>query len=484
MGRYRVAVQHLLMAGMTTLCLSACGGSGSSSSTASSAGKTAAWTNVSIRAYDGKININWDKAASSSQSTTSSSLSAALPTYNIYCSTDPTDIKKDSNRIATNYEGQSFDHTNVSNGQRYYYVITQVDASGEGPASRPVSATPQAVQPTAPFGLKVTAMDTEALLEFMGPTPPINTDVSYNIYRSTIKNSFTTKDIIKYKITFTTAAVNKTTSTYLDSSLANNTTYYYAITAVISGKESGFSPIVAVRPQSPVAAVNTDLVTLVLASFASPSNMSAEPGNGSCVITWNDVAPLKLSPSDPDATAAPYYILYWSDSPDVLNNIKGKKENAAKVLTKDSNGVYTYRLSGLNNGATYYLQLVAAVQNANGNPLDGRYTAGPVVAVTPALRIPAVPSGVSATQGSQQVSLSWSKDTSGISGVTYNIYFSTTDAATPEKLMAKGTRKNGDDSTKAYFTHSGLQSGQTYYYVVTAVGDADSAPSSIVSVTL
>jgi hypothetical protein len=51
-------------------------------------------------------------------------------------------------------------------------------------------------------------------------------------------------------------------------------------------------------------------------------------------------------------------------------------------------------------------------------------------------------------------------------------------------MMAKGTRKNNDDSTKAYYTHSGLESGMTYYYVVTAVGEGESAPSNIVSVTL
>jgi hypothetical protein len=83
------------------------------------------------------------------------------------------------------------------------------------------------------------------------------------------------------------------------------------------------------------------------------------------------------------------------------------------------------------------------------------------------------------------VSLSWSKDSSGISGVTYNIYVSTTDANSPAELRAKGDRKNNTDSSKAYFTHTGLTAGQTYYYVVTAaVGGGESEPSSIVSVTM
>jgi hypothetical protein len=80
--------------------------------------------------------------------------------------------------------------------------------------------------------------------------------------------------------------------------------------------------------------------------------------------------------------------------------------------------------------------------------------------------------------------LTWSKDNSGMSGVTYNIYFSTSDAGTPAELMAKGTLRSNVDSSKTYFTHSGLQADTTYYYVVTSVGDGESAPSSIVSVTL
>jgi fibronectin type 3 domain-containing protein len=95
-----------------------------------------------------------------------------------------------------------------------------------------------------------------------------------------------------------------------------------------------------------------------------------------------------------------------------------------------------------------------------------------------------MPVGVGATQGLRQVLLTWSKDSSGISGVSYNIYVSTSDANSPEELMAKGVKKYNADSSKTWYTHTGLQSGQTYYYVVTAVGESESAPSSIVSVTL
>lgn len=476
MGKKMVSLRFLLLASMVTFCISGCGESDKSSSTAAtSTAKTASWTNVSVRALDGTININWDKAAGSA-------FGAAQITYNLYCSTSPTDIVQDKNRIATNYVGQSFDHSNATNGQRNYYVVTAVSGGAEGPASRVVSATPETTRPAAPYGLKVTALDASAKLEFMGPTPLSSVAVSYNLYRSTTRN-FTADSTTKIESKIPAAKL----SPYVDSdpNLSNNTTYYYAITAVIADKESEISPVVSARPMVTVAAVDSSPTQLAV--FASPTNMSAEPGNGSCIIRWTDVATINISLPDPAAAptqATPDYILYRSYTPDILSdNNKVAIDNVPKDATSGG-----YKLSGLNNGTTYYLQLVAAVKDVDGKAIAGRYTPGPVVSVTPALKAPATPVGVSATQGPQQVILTWSKDSYRITGVTYNVYFSTTNATTPAELRANGIRRNNVDSTKTYFTHTGLQTGISYYYVVTAVGDGEnegeSAPSNIVSVTL
>jgi len=471
MKKMRLTLRFLLAAGALTFCLSACGGSGTStSSAASSTSKAASWTNINIRALDEMININWDKAAGSA-------LGASVPTYNIYCSTDPANLVQDKNRIATNYEGNSFDYSGLDNGNRYYCAVTQVTATGEGPPSLTVSAAPQAVLPAAPFGLKVTALfsnTSSVKLEFTGPTPPNPANVTYKLYRSTTRD-FTTDSTENLGTAFPAPYIDK------KSKLTNGTTYYYAVKTVVANKESGFSPVVSARPQDKVDAKDSNPPDLD--AFGSPSNISAEPGNGSCIIRWMAAdSPINI---DPPLISTPDYILYWSNLPDVLNDSnKVQLDNIAKNLTADTNGVFTYTLSGLNNGTTYYLQLVAAMKDTNGITYQG--TPGPVVSVTPALKTPAVPSGLSATQGSQQVSLTWSKDTSGIPNVTYNIYFSTTNANTPAELMAKTVKVI--PSTKAYYTHSGLDSGMTYYYVVTSVGNGDgegeSAPSKIISVTL
>ncbi|MHB8773449.1 MAG: fibronectin type III domain-containing protein [Syntrophales bacterium] len=86
-----------------------------------------------------------------------------------------------------------------------------------------------------------------------------------------------------------------------------------------------------------------------------------------------------------------------------------------------------------------------------------------------------VPSGITATPGNGQVTISWTAQTDATS---YNIYWSTI----PGVTTVNGTPITGVASP---YIHSGLTSGTTYYYIVTAVNkDGESAPSSEVSATL
>jgi fibronectin type 3 domain-containing protein len=92
----------------------------------------------------------------------------------------------------------------------------------------------------------------------------------------------------------------------------------------------------------------------------------------------------------------------------------------------------------------------------------------------PVPTVPAAPTGVAATGGSQQVTVSWA----AVSGATsYNIYWSTTSGVT----KATGTKITGASTP---YIHSGLSASTTYYYIVTAVnGAGESAPSVQASAT-
>lgn len=85
------------------------------------------------------------------------------------------------------------------------------------------------------------------------------------------------------------------------------------------------------------------------------------------------------------------------------------------------------------------------------------------------------PTGVTATPGNGQVTITWSPENDAIS---YNIYWS----ATPGVTTANGTKIAGATSP---YVQTGLTNGFTYYYIVTAVNnDGESAPSPEVSATL
>lgn len=68
------------------------------------------------------------------------------------------------------------------------------------------------------------------------------------------------------------------------------------------------------------------------------------------------------------------------------------------------------------------------------------------------------PSGVSASAGNSQVTVSWNPVTGAAS---YNIYWSTSSGVS----KTSGTRIPGASSP---YVHSGLTNGATYYYVVTS----------------
>src|SRR5262249_11662875 len=144
---------------------------------------------------------------------------------------------------------------------------------------------------------------------------------------------------------------------------------------------------------------------------------------------------------------------------------------------------------GLENGTTYYYVITTAMPalDANNKPivLESPVTGASQIAVVPEAKVPAVPTSLSAARGDQLVSLSWKKDSSGVAGVTYTVYYSTTPATDAAALKAATTTEKvtGITSSSSY-NHTGLTQGKTYYYVVTATGEGESAPSNIVAVTL
>lgn len=137
--------------------------------------------------------------------------------------------------IATNTT-TSFTNTSLVNGTTYYYVVSAVNAIGEGANSAQVSATPSAGSlPPAPTGLTVTLTGN-------------NTDVRLNWTAVSGANSYKVKRATVNGGPYTLIA-SPSTNTYTDTgSKTQGTTYYYVVSTVNVTGEGPNSSQVSIVP--------------------------------------------------------------------------------------------------------------------------------------------------------------------------------------------------------------------------------------------
>ncbi|MGO8672708.1 MAG: beta strand repeat-containing protein [Capsulimonadaceae bacterium] len=114
---------------------------------------------------------------------------------------------------------------------------------------------------------------------------------SYNVYRGTASGAEGT----------TAVATNVTTTTYLDTGLSNNSTYFYEVTAVPSTGETAPSAQVAATPM----AVHLSVQAPSVAGAGTPFQITvtAEDSNNNQDLTFTDT--IKVTSSDPTAVLPP-----------------------------------------------------------------------------------------------------------------------------------------------------------------------------------
>ena len=140
----------------------------------------------------------------------------------------------------------------------------------------------------------------------------------------------------------------------------------------------------------------------------------------------------------------------------------------SKTTDGTGSGTFTSSITGLALGTTYYVRAYAT------NSIGTAYGNG-VNFTTPSNTSPAIPTNISATPGDKEVTIKWN----AVSGaVSYNIYWSTNPGVSKTNFTGKVT----NNSTTSYL-HTGLTSGTTYYYVVTAKNDYESSESSVAMAT-
>ncbi|MBI4392802.1 MAG: S8 family serine peptidase [Euryarchaeota archaeon] len=312
----------------------------------------------------------------------------------------------------------------------YYYNVTAINSQLEGPSSPEVSAntyhpdapdSPQNVEaePGADLGkVVVTWTPPQA-----AGKPPTN---GYRVYRGTTESN------LVY------VAQTGTVSKYDDSGLANDTSYFYGVSAINLVGEGDASAPVSVQ-------------TFAVVPPGSPQSLAATAGSGPGNITLSWVAP------SPNAGPPPTgYRVYGG-------NASGTEAFLAQV---GPNSIFVE--SGLGNGRTRFYKVGAS--NSVGE--------GPVSTETSAttFTVPSVPRNFTASTSTKagEIVLRWepSADSGGTQVTGYRLYRG--DVPGQEIFLVQV-------GNALVYYDGGLGAGVTKYYRVSAVnvvGDGPMAPTA------
>jgi len=139
----------------------------------------------------------------------------------------------------------SYTDTGLTNGTKYFYVVSAYNSAGESANSAEVSATPTAPVniPSAPAGLQATAGNAQISLTWNASSGA----TSYHVKRSTAGGGPYSQ------------ISAPTTTNYTDTNLTNSTTYYYVVSALNSAGESANSSQASATPSAPVADVTVTI---------------------------------------------------------------------------------------------------------------------------------------------------------------------------------------------------------------------------------
>jgi fibronectin type 3 domain-containing protein len=262
--------------------------------------------------------------------------------------------------------------------------------------------------PAAPTGLSATAANAQVNLSWSASSGAS----AYYVKRSTTSGG-----------PYTQIAAPIATN-YADNNLSNGTKYFYVVSAYNSYGQSSNSAEVSATPTAPPPP-------------AAPTGLTATAGNAQVALNWSA------------STGATSY------------NVKSSTTSGGPYTTVSSPTVTTYTNTGLTNGTKYYY-VVSAVSAAGESANSAQANATPAAPATP----PAAPTGLQATGGNAQVSLTWTASTGATS---YHVKRSTTSGSGYAQISAP---------TAANYTDTTVTNGTTYFYVVSALNAVGESANS------
>ena len=327
----------------------------------------------------------------------------------------------------TGITATTFDFTNLDTGINYAFTVTAVNGSGSS-AESTVShqlAPITVAKPSAPTNLAATAGSTNGSLTLSWDA--VANATSYSIKR-TPTSSTNAAEKLETGITET-----KFDFTGLDTGV----TYKFTVTAINGSGSSAEST------------VSHQLAPIAVAKPNAPTNLVATAGsaNGSLTLSWDAVA-----------NATSYTIKRTPE-----NSNGGVKTEAGITAT-------TFDFTNLDTGVNYVFTVTAV--NGSGSSAESSTVSHQLAPI--AVAKPNAPTNLAATAGSADGSLTLSWDAVA-DATSYSIKRTPTSSTNAAEKLETGI-------TETKFDFTGLDTGVTYKFTVTAVnGSGSSAESSTVS---
>nr|QNO53394.1 hypothetical protein JNHLJEBA_00004 [Methanosarcinales archaeon ANME-1 ERB6] len=278
--------------------------------------------NLQSTVSDGYVNLSWSAPSDDGGS--------AITNYLIYRGT----TSEGETLLTTVGNVTTYNDTTVDSGQTFFYKVRAKNVAGEGPLSDEASATtptpspspevspppkPIVTTPSAPQNLQATAGDRYVNLSWSAPSDDGGSTLTkYMIYRGTSSGGEGPH-----------AFVSAPTTSYNDTAVTNNQTYYYQVSAVNEVGEGVKSNEASATPKRGVTMPS------------APQKLRATAGDGYVNLSWS-------APSDDGGSAITEYKIYRGTSP-------GGESPHAFVSANTT----SYNDTAVTNNQTYYYQVSA-----------------------------------------------------------------------------------------------------------------------------
>jgi len=222
---------------VNAIVLEGCGGTGASGGGGTSVTVPAIPAGLTATAGTGQVGLSWTASSGATSYNVKRGAANGGPYTQIGTSTSA-----------------SYMDTSVTGGTTYFYVVTAINTAGESGNSNQASATPMVAVPSAPTGLTATAGSQQVCLSWTASSGA----TGYNVKRGAASGG-----------PYTQIATASATS-YIDTNVTAGTTYYYVVTAVNSGGESGNSNQASATPTGSASGINVDIEVLADRHMISP----------------------------------------------------------------------------------------------------------------------------------------------------------------------------------------------------------------------